>query len=310
MSEALGIDIGGLSFKGARIAAQADTAEIVAEKRRVVGASERGEEGAVATLARLVEELDPGGALPVGLAVPGAVRAQDGVVTTAANFPAWSNFDVGGALRAATGRAVAVGNDANLFALAEGHYGAAQGARSVLALTLGTGLGGGLVIGGRPYVGDEGLAGEVGHLHFVPDGALCGCGARGCIEQYASTLFLLREAPRRGLGEIVDGQPAGETGRLLAEAAREGNKAARRLFEEMGRNLGLAVGGLLNVLDVEVVIVGGGLAQAWDLFGESLGTTARERCFPAIATRLRCEPAALGPRAGAIGAALLATSSD
>jgi glucokinase len=310
VTEAIGIDIGGLGFKAARIAwsqaasGEAPRIEVIEEKRCEVGALEQAPQGAVAALAALASTLDPEARLPLGLAVPGAVRAEDGVVTTAANFPQWCGFDIGADLRRATGRAVAVGNDANLFAFAESRLGAARGRRSLLALTLGTGLGGGIVIDGRPYLGDQGLAAEVGHLHFAPDGAACGCGARGCIEQYASTLFLAREAPRRGLAEILAGQPPSATGRLLAEAARSGQRAAQGLFSEMGRNLGLAVGGLLNVLDLQSVLVGGGLSLAYDLFGPSFETTLRGRVFPAIAESLVVGPAELGPRAGAIGAAL------
>ncbi|MEZ6197500.1 MAG: ROK family protein [Planctomycetota bacterium] len=129
--EALGIDVGGLSFKAVRVRLAEDEApEVVARARRGVGEGEHRPEGAAETLGALVEELDPGGGLRVGVAVPGAVRARDGVVTTAANFPRWSDFDVGGALRSLTARRVSVGNDANLFAFAEAVGGAARGAES------------------------------------------------------------------------------------------------------------------------------------------------------------------------------------
>jgi len=209
---------------------------------------------------------------------------------------------------------VFVDNDANAAMLAEWRFGAARGAADAVLLTLGTGIGGGLVVGGRIVRGARGLAGELGHVPVERDGPPCGpgCPARGCLEAVASGTALAREAlsaarrgPRTGLGRAL-GRGLDITGALCVELAHDGDAEAQAVVAEVGRRLGVGIAGLANVFDPEVVVVGGGVMAA----GELLLGPAREvlaaRALPPLGSLVRVEPARFGAESGMVGAAGLA----
>lgn len=296
---ALGIDIGGLRIKVVRLVdGEAHDLEIIDLEEK-----DRSPDGMIQRLTAIVEEM--GGKLPIGIGVPGIVRKDGGVVVQSPNFPTWHDFALASRLGDAIGRSVQMDNDANAFLRAECTLGVARGKSHVLGLTLGTGLGGAIWLDGMIYRGARGMAGELGHVPFEPDGASCGCGSRGCIEQYASTQFLSRRAKEIGLS-LVAGQPLVRVGRILADAARNGDEDARELFREMGSNLGTAVAGMINLTDVELIVTGGGLSGAYDLFGKNFEAVVRRRIYDAMNQGLSFEVASLKKAAGAVGAALLA----
>lgn len=214
---------------------------------------------------------------------------------------------------------VVVDNDANTAALAESRFGAGRGHRYVLCITLGTGIGGALVLDNRVYRGANGMAGEFGHVQVVPDGHRCECGNRGCWEQYASGNALVREARelvRAGspmaqpLAALVDGDAEALLGPQITEAARAGDPLSQELLADVGRWLGTGLAGMTAAFDPHCIVVGGGLADAGDLLlapaRETFGRTLTGRGFrqpPVIAT------ATLGPRAGFVGAADMARSA-
>jgi glucokinase len=245
----------------------------------------------------------------VGIGVPGIVRTKDGHIVQSPNFPSWNDFDLSQRLSLKIRRPVSLENDANAFLRAECTLGAAQGEEHVLGLTLGTGLGGALWTDGHIHHGARGMAGELGHVSFEPKGVQCGCGSRGCIEQYASTQFLARRAQELEIESVKD-VPMVRVGRILAEEGRAGDPQALALYKEMGVNLGIAVAGMVNLCDVAMIVTGGGLSGAYDLFGQSFEQTVAARVYRAMAQDLRFEVAKLGREAGAIGAALLAFSDD
>ncbi len=299
----IGVDVGGLSLKAVRLSAGARAPRVEARAAHLLDSADRTEEGILARVAALVLALDPSGASSVGVAAAGVVRADEGTVAESPNFPAWRDFRLAPRLAAALGRPVRLENDASAFVYAEATAGAAQGAAQVLGVTLGTGVGGGLVLDGRLYRGARGMAGEVGHMPLVEDGEPCGCGARGCLEQYASTLFLLRRAERAGR-PVPQGERAG-IGARLARAARVGDAFAIEAFAELGRNLGRGLAGALNLLNPGLLLVGGGLAAAFELFAPSMVAAIEAHAFEPIARDLAIRRASLGAEAGAIGAALL-----
>ena len=305
-NEAIGVDVGGLRLKAVRLRREAGgPVERRSEHIETLRPEDRAPDAMIEKLTALFWSLGARTPLPCGLAIPGGVRQPGGVVTQAPNFPNWRDFEVRARLEAALEVPVVVDNDANLHTYAEWVAGAARGSRDVLGVFLGTGVGGGLIVDGRLHRGARGIAGEIGHVVLRPDGESCGCGSRGCLEQYASTLFLLREAGRIDHPAVRGTEPA-DAGRRLAAAARGGDADAVRMFHELGVNLGTGLAGIVNVLDSEVIVIGGGLAQAWDLFADALEQTLRSRLYDAIAADLRLVRAECGDSAAAVGAACFA----
>ena len=251
----------------------------------------------------------------VGLAAAGFVDAEGERVAFAPHLP-WVDDPVRSRLAARWGVPVVLENDATCAALAEATYGAARGASSAVMVTLGTGIGGGLVLGGTVVRGHHGMAGEFGHQQVVPDGLPCECGRTGCWEQYASGNALVRLARSRlgveptVLMELCGGDPARLTGPMVTAAAEDGDLVARQAFASVGDWLGVGLAGLVAAFDPEVVVIGGGVSEA----GDRLLEPARDRLARSlVGVPHRPVPpvsaAALGPRAGLVGAALLARTN-
>jgi glucokinase len=225
------------------------------------------------------------------------------VVDTTPTVPGLSGVELRAELARRTGlapRAIQVENDANAAAAGEAWLGAARGERHALVVTLGTGIGGGLILDGRPFSG-EGLGGEVGHLVVDPQGPPCGCGSRGCLEALASANAARRRARERGL-------PAADPGNLelLVERARAPG-AERELLLEIGRDLGRGLAAVVTLLDVRLFVFGGGFSAAFERLEAGIQEGLAERSFGERGVRLR--KAALGPAAGWIGAAHLTASA-
>jgi len=251
----------------------------------------------------------------VGLACAGIVNPVTGWLGRSPNLPGWENRDLGGAVTAAFGSLpVALANDVNGALYGEYRYGAGRGCRNVVMIALGTGVGGAVIVHGELLVGVHSGAGEIGHMVLQDDGPLCTCGSRGCLEAWAGSTGLLRAVRRLladgvaspSLAELARRRGAALNTRDLSELAEAGDAVTRGVFAEAGRRLGQAVANLVNVLDPDRIIIGGGVALAGDLI---LGP-CRERAVPLIlateARSLPIVPAELGPRAAAVGAASLA----
>jgi glucokinase len=245
----------------------------------------------------------PGG---VGIGIPGPLDPAAGVVYAAPNLHLWQDVPAQAMLEQRLGCPVAIQNDARLAGFAEWIAGAAQRARYVLFITVSTGVGGAMVVDGELYSGAAGTAGEIGHTIYTPDGPACGQGHRGCLEGSASGTAIARRAhellaagERSSLSLLAaDHLDA----RAVADAAAQGDGLAVRLYAEAGRALGLALGGMLNLLSPEVVVVGGGLINAGELLFGPLHAGVREIAFAAPLSRCRIVPAALGTDAGLVGA--------
>jgi glucokinase len=303
---AIGIDIGGTKVAGLRVA---EDGSVLERRERPTPADDV--PATVETVAGLAAELAEGGGEAVGVGAAGMVEFAAGTLRYAPNL-AWREVPLRDLVSERTGLPCVVDNDANVAAWAEYRFGAARGFRHVLLVTVGTGIGGGIVADGALFRGAHGFAAEIGHIIVEPDGPPCGCGNRGCWEQVASGRALDRlaraEVERDPFGRIA-ALAAGEeaAGRHVSEAAREGDPAAVAAFATVGRRLGEGIAGLVNVLDPEVVVVGGGVAEE----GAVLLDPARAAFVEAVeAPEHRPEvpivPAALGNDAGAIGAAALA----
>jgi glucokinase len=255
----------------------------------------------------------------VGVGAAGFIDAQRSTVLFSPNL-AWRGEPLRDSLQRRLGLPVVVENDANAAAWAEVRFGAGRGADHVVTLTVGTGIGGGIVVNGHLLRGQFGMAAEVGHVIVVPQGRRCGCGLRGCWEQYASGRALVREAQRlvrrapnhaEVLLRLAGGRPENITGEMLTQAAAAGDQAALHSFQVIGTWLGRGLAGLAAVLDPGVFVIGGGVSAA----GETLRAPVLA-AFTASLTARRYRPLAqlriaeLGPEAGLVGAADLARWRD
>jgi len=245
----------------------------------------------------LLETVGPkNGFCGIGFAAPTA--ASDGAKGTFSelpNLPSLNGMDLGGALEQRLGLPFILENDATAAAIGENWLGASVDVATSIMITLGTGVGGGIIIDGRPFRGLDGTGGELGHICVEPDGHSCGCGSHGCIEQYASATGVVRMANESGLNF--------STSLEIFEAAMNGLEAARQVYIRMGRYLGITLAGLANALNPQMIVIGGGASEAWDAFIDPLKAELKYRAFDAPAARVRIVPAKLGDNAGLLGAA-------
>ncbi len=313
MGVCIGVDVGGTKILAGAVTADG---QIVRTARRQ---TPRAEPDAVLSLiAEVVAELADASADPVdgvGLGMAGLIDAERSTVLFAPNLH-WSNVPVRAPLEAATGFPVVVENDGNVAAWGEYRFGAGRGSDDLVLVTVGTGIGGGIVLGGSLLRGSHGIAGEVGHVNAVPDGIPCGCGRNGCLEQYASGSALVRRARRLAgkrraeagvLLALGDGTPEGVQGAHVTEAAAAGDPIAIEAFAATGSWLGRGLADLAAVLDPDVFVVGGGVADAGDLLLASVRRTLADKVIgqqarpapPVVVAELRNE-------AGLVGAADLA----
>lgn len=284
----VGVDLGGTN---AKLAVVEDGR--VSATDQVATASEDGSDAVLARVAALAASAGP--ADGVGVALPGLFD-EDGRAVLLPNLHGdWAGRPVAAPLAAALGAPVALVNDGHAFALAESTLGSGAGARTVMAIVCGTGVGGGLVLDGRLYLGLRDRAGEFGHHTVAEDGPPCECGNRGCLELYAGARAIARAAGRPTFDEAL-------------AAARGGDEQAVAALARAGTLIGLAIANVAIFLAPDRIVVGGGVAAAGDLVLGPLEAELRRRARVAPLDDLELAPAALGPFAGAVGAALFAGS--
>ncbi|MGD9587946.1 MAG: ROK family protein [Pyrinomonadaceae bacterium] len=246
--------------------------------------------------------------LGLGFALPAIMSGPEGRVFSSPNLPELNGSLIGPNLREGLSMDVVLENDANAAAIGENWLGASQGSGDSICLTLGTGVGGGIILDGRPHRGPDGTAGEIGHVCVEPLGPRCGCGSNGCLEQFASATAVVRVA-REIASDFSDTKVPLDnefTALDLYNAGTLGDRLAVEVFRRVGYYLGIAIGGIVNVLNPEVVVLGGGMSGAWDLFIGELKEEIMKRAFHEPAERARIVRAKLGSDAGLFGAARLA----
>jgi glucokinase len=307
----IGVDVGGTKIAAGVV----DPEGRVVDKVRVstpATTAQAVEAGIVEAARQLLDRYQVGS---VGVAIAGFVDERRSLLRFAPNLP-MAERPLRQLLGAALGVPVVIENDANAAAWGEYRFGGGRGSTDVVLITVGTGLGGGIVLDGQLLRGSFGSAAEFGHVRMVPGGLPCGCGNRGCWEQYTSGSALIREAraiartrpdEARRMLELASGDPEAIDGRMVTQAAVEGDPAARGLLAEVGRWLGEGIVDLANVLDPAAVVVGGGVSEAGDLLLDP-AREAFHRLLTAGAHRphLSIVAAQLGNDAGLIGAADLA----
>ena len=312
----LGVDLGGTKIHSLVTTAEG---QVLGEDRRLTEASQ----GPDAVIKRLVGSLRQALAeaglgteeiAGVGISSPGPCDPERGIVTNAPNLKGWQEIPIVRIVSEALGIPAILENDAAAACYGEYRFGAGKGMRHIVYVTLGTGIGGGIMIDGRLYHGVSGAAGEVGHLILVEDGPRCNCGNRGCLEALASGPAIAHDAAaiiEAGrsplLAELAkDGPPTAE---LVHRAAQQGDAAAREVIERAGRYLGLGLVGLLNCFNPQALILGGGLVALGDRYIGTALRIARAGAFPQVVADVTMTTAELGERAGALGAAILLLES-
>jgi glucokinase len=223
---------------------------------------------------------------------------KEGVIRNSNNLATLEGFPIRDELSRRLGAPVILENDANAAALGEKWIGAGRGVDDLVLLTLGTGIGGGIIADGRILHGHLGMAGELGHITVVPNGNPCGCGNRGCVEKHASATAITAMAKLLGLGD-------GLTAKEVYDLAIAGSEKAQTIFVSMGEALGIALAMLVNTFNFPLYLLSGGVLAAWDLFAPAMIAETRRRSFTFRTTETRIEKAELGNEAGLFGAAYL-----
>ncbi len=309
---AAGIDLGGTKILSA---VMAEDGSVLGEDRCLTLAAE----GPDAVVRRIIESLEralvraevEAAALEgAGISSPGPLDPWQGIVTEAVNLPGFRNVPLARLVSDACGRPALLEHDAAAAAYGELRFGAGAGFRHLVYVTVSTGIGAGIIIDGRVYRGASGAAGEVGHMSIDEQGPPCNCGSRGCVEAFSSGLAIARQAAEAMaagrsplLQELAGGAPP--TPELVHEAATRGDAACREVIEEAGRRLGIGLAGVLNCLDPQALIVGGGLTGLGDLYLRPAFEAARGHAFEQNANDVTIGLAKLGDFASALGAAAL-----
>lgn len=307
------VDLGGTNLRAANI----DLNGCIHERVRNPTPQSAQPEEVVARVATAVRECE-GAALKrhariqsVSVVVPGTVDIETGLVFNAPNLRSVQGYKLGPALESALDQPVLLENDANAAALGEMWQGAARGCRTIICLTLGTGVGGGIILDGKLWRGADGTAGELGHISVDPFGGVqCGCGNFGCLEVYASATAIVRmtrEALAQHPSSLLQSINAIElTSEKIFSAAIAGDDLALEVFRRMGAYLGIAMADIVNVFNPEMIVIAGGVSAAWHLFAPHARAEVMKRAFPVPAKRCRIERAKCGDDSGLLGAARLA----
>jgi glucokinase len=295
----IGVDLGGTNLRIAAVSREGKLLEKVTVGTKVALGPDRTIDEMCEAIQRVsAKHKESGKFLGAGIGVLGIIDMQTGTVRKSANFPGWEDYPVRAEierrLRACAllenEACVVLENDANMAALGEQWLGAARGVPNVAVVTLGTGIGGGIVLGGKIWHGMNGMAGEFGHVTVEPNGLSCGCGSRGCAERYASASAIMRmarEAVAGGQAPSLAQAASSDAefgARSIYDRAMQGDEPARRIFQTFGRYLGIMLAGMVNVLNLEMYVLGGGVSSAWDAFAPSMFEELRERSLVYAAT--------------------------
>ncbi len=317
MKRYIGLDLGGTNIKAGLVD---ETGQVVVETSSPTQASD-GPEAVVGRMLELAEQVatEGGGDLTqikaIGIGSPGPIDAEAGIVLSAPNMPGWENFPLRDRLQEATGRPCFLENDANAAAFGEFCFGAGKdpSIRHLIMLTLGTGVGGGIIIDGKIVHGGYGLAAEAGHLIVAAHGRLCACGQRGCLEAYASAGAVARrgiEAVQAGertlLSEMYTKQGERLTAKDVFTAADRGDRLAANIVAEATTYLGIACVSLCRLLDPQMIVFAGGLILAGDHLFDGIRNGFTEHDWTILQSKVDIVPAQLGNTAGIIGAAAVA----
>lgn len=316
MRPVVAVDLGGTNLRAAYYPS-GDPPAASRDTRKTP--SESGPTAVIEAIHAAIHELDLPAAersrMAIGIGAPGPLDSEAGVVLNAPNLPGWENIPLGPRLQERWGCPVHLQNDANLAALGEWRYGAGRGAHNLVMLTIGTGVGGGVIVGDRLLTGMRGLAGEVGHIPVSLGGPVCSCGQSGHLEAIASGTAIVEQVRARGGLQVPAAESAPPTGSLtaeaIAEAASRGDRIAIEVMHEAAVALGTALAGLVHLFNPERIILGGGVSRAGGEFlGEIERTLRASLMISAFGDGMQVVPSALGDEAALLGAVALVHSFE
>src|SRR3984893_2326880 len=299
----IGVDLGGTNLRIAAVNQQGNLMEKVTLGTRVgLGKGHAIREMCDAIRVLAAKYGDTSALQGIGIGVPGIIDLKTGMLHEAPNLPGWSETPVQAEIERLLGTRVILENDANVAALGEKWLGAARDVDDMVMLTLGTGVGGGIVLEGRIWHGMTGMAGEFGHMTVEPEGPPCGCGNRGCVEQYASATAVVRMAKEAiasgrapGLAKAASSDPEFNA-KGIYNLAIQGDAEAKKIFGRVGRALGICIANLVNAFNLNMYVVGGGVSSAWEAFSPFIFEELRQRSLVYAAT------APASPLSGGAGA--------
>ena len=280
----IGVDMGGTNLRIAAITTEGQLLEKITTGVKLA----LGRDYVIGEMCDAIHQLtekyrSTGCFLGAGIGVPGIIDVEAGMMRKSANLPGWTDYPVRDEIERRLGARVFLDNDANVAALGEKWLGAGRDADDMAMVTLGTGIGGAIILGGKIFYGMSGMAGEFGHVTIEPNGVPCGCGNHGCAERYASATAVVRmareaiatgEAPELAKAAAADPEFSART---VYQLAMQDDRAAQKIFYRFGEVLGILLANLINILDLDMFVIGGGVVSAWDAFAPTMFAEMRER---------------------------------
>jgi glucokinase len=288
---AIGVDLGGTNLRIAALDVEGRLLKKVTLGTKIALGRAPVLDDMSDAIRRLSEKYGNGSNLiGIGIGVPGIIDMESGMIRESPNLPGWSDTAVRAEVERRLGTRVILENDANAAGFGESWLGASRLVSDMAMITLGTGVGGGLVLNGRVWHGMNGMAGELGHTTVEPDGVRCGCGNLGCVEQYASATAIVRMAKEAivsgrapELAKAANSDPE-FSAKVVYNLAIQGDEEARRIFRVVGRALGILLANLINSLNLPMYVIGGGVSSAWEAFAPQIFEELRQRCMVYAAT--------------------------
>lgn len=311
----IGVDVGGTNIKIALVDFQGQ----IIYSNSIPTRAEMGYEYTIANIKQAISDLlietntDKDLIEGIGFGFPGQIDYQNGVVRLAPNIPGWVDVPIASMVEREFNIPTRVDNDVRCAALGELNYGAGRGCDNLVCITVGTGIGSGLIVNGKLVRGASNAAGEIGHIKLqMAGGPLCGCGDTGCLEAFASGPAIVAMAEEYIKGgkstkyrELADSEI---TSHIVAEAANQGDAVAKRIFTVIGEYIGIGLSSVVNLLNPEKIIIGGGVAAAGDILFDPIRETIKKRAMTIAGSTVQVVPAQLGNNAGVIGASMLIDS--
>lgn len=303
--QVLGIDIGGTNLRGAIVTNDGT----IAKKKDIPSEAKKGINKLIDNLANFIDQFEKNEPDAIGIGVAGIINKKTGILTQAPNIAKVNNFPIQKKLtqKLKSKIPLILENDSNSAAFGEYLLGAGREANSFVMLTLGTGLGGGIIINGEIWRGEDGMAGEIGHIIVNPDGPKCSCGNSGCLESYVSGEALKRmvkEDPE--LKKTLKDVPKDDIPQALMKLANDGDQKAITTWNQFGKWLGIGITSLTNLLNIDMAIIGGGISNAWHLFINETESEIQKRGLRGPIERLKVRKSILGDDAGILGVSYLA----
>ncbi len=308
----IGVDVGGTNVKVALV----DKTGSIVYSDTVPTRAEMGYEYTISNIIKAIKDLMKDSKVAkenidgIGFGFPGQIDCDNGIVRLAPNIPGWVNIPIADIVSNEFGIPVKVDNDVRCAALAELNFGAGKGAKNMICITVGTGIGSGLILNGKLVRGASNAAGELGHIKLQMEGGpICGCGDTGCLEAFASgpAIVALAEEYIKGGKSTKYRELANPdiTPYIVAESAKQGDVVAKKIFEIVGNYIGIGLASVVNLLNPEKVVIGGGVADAGDLLFTPIKEALKKRAMPIQGAAVEIVHAELGNTAGVIGASLL-----